>query len=257
MDVRATLAVFRFEFRRALTPVRLAFWLGLACFPPALMALIQYQAGPSLSASLVTFILFVLIPEVVCLMGLLLWATPAIHAELEGRTWSYLAIRSGGKGSVLLGKYLAAVVWTALAAWLAISVSMLFAAPMGNILRLWTVLTVLVLFSSLAYGALYVLLGVVFLRRAMMITVGYTLIFEMLVGFIPAIINQFTVQYHLRGMLARWLPMDNLPGIWGGLFQRTAPAGQHIFILLAATVGLLTVAVAILHRRELVRADDN
>jgi len=256
MDARATLAVFRFEFGRAFTPVRLVFGTALACFPPGLVALIHHLAGPPPDASAVAFMFFILIPEVVCLMGLLLWATPAIHAELEGRTWSYLAVRSGGKGSVLLGKYLAAVAWTAMAAVLSLSLSVLVVLPVQNPLRIWLVIGTLIVFSCLTYGALYMLLGVVFLRRAMMVAVGYTFVSELAIAFIPAVINQFTVQYHLRSMLLRWFPMKGMPRSMSALFG-DAPVGQHMFILLAATVALLTVAVAILHRRELVPADDN
>jgi len=256
MDARAILAVFRFEVSRALTPVRLVFAAALACFPPGLVALIRHLAGRPPDAASLAFVLFILIPEVVCLMGLLLWATPAIHAEVEGRTWSYLAVRSAGKGSVLLGKYLAAVAWTAMAAVLSLSLSILVMLPVESVLRIWLVLLTLIVFSCLTYGAIYMLLGVVFLRRAMMVAVGYTFVSELLIAFIPAMINQFTVQFHLRCMLVRWFPMKNMPRDMRILFG-DAPVGQHMFILLAATVGLLTVAVAILHRRELVRADDN
>ena len=51
-------------------------------------------------------ILFGLIPEVITLFGLLLWVTPVVQAELEGRTWIYLAVRPRGRVSMLLGKYL-------------------------------------------------------------------------------------------------------------------------------------------------------
>lgn len=256
MNFSAALAVFRFEFNRTLTPIRAVFWIALACFPPAIVGLIRYHAGSTLDPLAVPFILFVLIPEVVCLMGLLLWATPAIHSELEGRTWSYLAVRSGGKGAVLLGKYFTAVAWTALAAWLALTLSVLIAPRVEHALRLWGVIATLIVLSCLAYGALYVLLGVLFLRRAMVVAVGYTFISEFVVGFVPAIINQLTVQYHLRCLMAEWLQWDVLPPGMEELFFGTASASQHVLILLGATAFLLTAAVLILRRRELVTADE-
>ena len=255
MRLSATSAVFRFEFARAATPTRLAYWVGLALFPPALLTIIRIQIGPFYHFSQTTLMLFVLIPEVLCLMGLLLWATPAIHAELEGRTWCYLAVRSGGKGSVLMGKYLAAVVWTALLALLSLTLSVLIAAPPGNMLRLWTVFAVLIVLSCLTYGALCMLLAVVFLRRAMVAMVAYSVIFELVVGFIPAIINQLTVQYHLRSLLDEWLHVRILPRSMQTPLQ-SAPAWQHLLILAGATLALLTATIVILRKRELVRADE-
>lgn len=254
MNLWATLAVFRFELRRTLTPIRAVFWIGLACFPPLIVALIRHNGGHVGNSMQGAFPLFVLIPEAVCLMGLLLWATPTIHAELEGKTWSYLAVRSGGKGSVLLGKYMAAVAWTAPAAWLALTLCLMIARPGVGALHLWTVFAVLTAFSCLTYGALYVLLGIIFLRRAMVVAVAYTFISEVLVAMIPAVINQLTVQYHLRCLMAKWMHW-NLPPDMRLLFGM-GPAWQHVLILLGATAALLTAAVLVLRQRELVKADE-
>ncbi len=40
--------------------------------------------------------MFVLLPQVVTVLGLLLWATPVVHSELEGQTWVYAVVRPGG-----------------------------------------------------------------------------------------------------------------------------------------------------------------
>ena len=253
MSFRATMAVFRFELLRTLTPIRVVFWIGLACFPPAIVALIRYNAGHLGNPMQQAFPLFVLVPEAVCVMGMFLWATPAIHAELEGRTWSYLAVRSGGKGSVLLGKYLAAVAWTVPAALVGLTLAITILRPHDN-LQLWAVFSVLVVQSSLAYGALYMLFGVIFLRKAMVVAVAYTILVEIVLAFVPAVIRQFAVQFHLRCLLARWMEWKLPPD--AKLLFGEAPAWQHVLILLGATVALLTAAVCILRQRELVRADE-
>jgi ABC-type transport system involved in multi-copper enzyme maturation permease subunit len=83
--------------------------------------------------------LLYLIPQVVCLLGLLLWATPNVHSELEGRTWIYLAVRPDGKAMVLLGKYLTAVAWSASACLLALTISVIVCSAfqrLDNPLRL-------------------------------------------------------------------------------------------------------------------------
>ncbi len=263
MDAKATWAVFRFELSRALTTVRMLFWVAMVCFPPLLVTLTQLQTDnqPDLPDTVVT--IFLLVPEVVCLMGLLLWATPAIHAELEGKTWSYLAVRPGGKGSVLLGKYLAAVAWTMPAALLSLVICLGLAPAIENKLNVGSVMTALVLLSCFTYGALYTLFSTLFLRRAMMVAVGYTFISEVLVGMVPAIVNQFTVQYHLRCLMGLWIRFDRLPISFRPVFGLTrsgtpesGPWWQHVLLLLGATAVLLTLAVTVLRRRELVTADD-
>jgi ABC-type transport system involved in multi-copper enzyme maturation permease subunit len=259
MNVWATWAVFRFEWGRTLTVPRLAFSGALGLFPVLLLALVQSLGAHLEREGLGLLTLFVLIPQVLCMMGLLLWATPVIHSELEGRTWAYLALRPAGKGSVLLGKYLAAVAWTALVAQVSLALSMAVVRPEVDAMRVWGVLGGLTIFACLAYGAIYVLLGVIFLRRAMVAAVVYTLISEFALTWVPATIRQLTVQYHLRCLAAKWMGYSELPRhvrIDKELIFSSASTFQHLAILAAFTAVLLAAAMVILRRRELVRASD-
>ena len=45
----------------------------------------------------------------------------------------------------------------------------------------------------------------------MVIAVAYTLVFELIISFIPAIINTFTVQYRIRTLLLLWGEMKIAP----------------------------------------------
>ena len=76
MNPRAIWTVFRFEFSRTLTVPRLTIMSLLALFPASLMLLIQLQGGHLEYASRAGIAMFVLVPEVVVIMGLLLWAAP-------------------------------------------------------------------------------------------------------------------------------------------------------------------------------------
>jgi ABC-type transport system involved in multi-copper enzyme maturation permease subunit len=260
MDLRAAWTVFRFEWTRTLTVPRLAFGAVLALFPVALLALIQYQGGRLEVAYGAPIALFVLIPQVVCLMGLLLWATPVIHSELEGRTWTYLAIRPAGKGAILAGKYLTATTWTTLVALVSLTACMPVIWPDTEPLRVFAVVAALTVLASLAYGALYVLMGVIFLRRAMVAAVAYTVMSEFVVSWVPATIHHFTMQYHLRCLGAEWLGWpDDLPHdfpIDRELLFGSLSTELHLLILLSLTAALFTAAVFVLRHRELVRADE-
>jgi ABC-type transport system involved in multi-copper enzyme maturation permease subunit len=249
-------ATFCYECRRAFGPGRLVLVAALALFPPALIGLIQFQ-GAHLDQNrgpwAVT--LFILIPEVVCLLGLLLWATPVIQSEIEGKTWTYLAVRPGGKVPILLGKYAAALVWTLGTALVSLTLTLLVLSPPEGFFQPWGVFARLILLSCVTYAALYALLGVVFLRRAMGVAVAYTFLFEFLGGFIPAMVNQLTVQYHLRSLLFDWLDITDAPRRVREMFG-TGPAWEHVLGLGLMSLALLTLASLILRRRELVTTPD-
>lgn len=202
-------------------------------------------------------VFFGLIPEVITLFGLLLWVPPLVHAELEGRTWIYLAVRPRGRVSVLLGKYLTAIAWTTLAGWTSATVCVLIARP-ENGLRLWCTIVALVAIASVSYGALYALFGVWLHRRAMVLAVAYTLIFELLVSLIPAVINKCTVQYRLRGLFVTWMDWRNLfPDDAKEVFLGDEPAWLHLTILAVGVLVVMTVALQLIQRKEYATASDN
>jgi len=258
-SLRAIWSVFEFEFRRTLTWQRLAFVVVLSLLPVIMVSVVQYQ-GAHLERNMHGEIaLFILIPEVVCLMGLLFWATPAIHWELEGKTWSYLSVRPAGRSAILLGKYFAAVAWAVLCGWL--SLLLCLAALAGDLAigRALTTLGPLIAISCLVYGALYIFLSVMFLQRAMVAAVAYTALMEVVIAWIPATINQFSMHYHLRCVMAQWIGFD--PGRVGEgavlIFTSSWAPWQHLLTLSALALVLLTAAIAVLLQRQLVVAGDS
>jgi ABC-type transport system involved in multi-copper enzyme maturation permease subunit len=226
--------------------------LGLASFPAAILWTIRHQGGQLNHQEAWPLVLFVLIPELVCLLGLLLWITPWLQTEVEGKTWPYLAVRPAGKLPVLLGKYAAGVSWTMLTGWLALGLAIWAVWPLERGLHVAKVIGGLVAFSSMAYGALFSLLGAVFLRRGMMVAVAYTLI-EFIVRFIPAVVRQITVQYHLQSLLFHWIYRDEVNRKMAPFFGSAAP-WENVAVLAGYAVASLAVAAAILRRRELVTA---
>ena len=125
-----------------------------------------------------------------------------------------------------------------------------------NVLRPGFGLAVSILISSLVYGALFTLLGVIFLQKAMVAAVAYTALMEVVVAFVPATINHFSVQYHLRCLLSKWILEHPLPPnhpMQTVFFSNWQP-WQHLVVLLALAVALMTVAIVVLRRRQLVSA---
>ena len=259
IDPRGMLAVFRFECSRTITLPRLAGWVVLTGFSPALLALVSYKNGQLPERSQLPdeawwMFFFILIPEVTCLLGLLLWATPMIHSELEGRTWIYLSVRPRGKGSVLLGKYLTAMAWAGSSALVGLTVSVIVTQP-PDAMKLWSVYCALVALSCLTYGSVYTFLGVAFQKRAMVLAVLYTLLFEFVVSFIPAIINKITIHYRLRGLMVRLMDFSLPPNVAEEARFGTEEAWLQVVILIATTFTALGLSFYVLHKRELVSED--
>lgn len=247
MDRPLVFDVMRFELSRSMTVARLAVWVVLVAFPVLLFTAISVGTEVE-QVEWWGLRLYFLVPEVICLLGLLLWATPVISTEIEGQTWIYLAMRSSGRSSVLLGKYLTAVVWTASAAIVAITACMMIVDAIGGF-RLWIVLSVLSVLSCVAHAAIFVLIGVFFPRRTMVTAVAYTLCVEYALSFVPALANKLTVNYRLRGLLADWMQWDEALSGAEAVFGQE-PAWWHLSVLTTLTVALLTIAVLRLQRAE-------
>lgn len=212
----APLGVIRYELQRSLTPARLLGWALLVFFPILLTGLAQWRMHveqPNLPASQGTVffsaVLFILLPQVITILSLLLWATPAVNAELEGQTWVYAVVRPGGKAALLMGKYLVAVAWTATAGWAAAFVCVWLSQVEEPLRLLWTLVRLITL-ASFSYGALFLALGTLVQRRAMVVAFSYTLIVEVILASVPATINQLTVGFRLRSLGVQWQQLQRM-----------------------------------------------
>lgn len=256
--------MFRFEWKRSRTVPRMAWWVVLTLLPPGLFLLIRLTAGlpPVHARDLVASIgTFALCPGVVCVMGVFLWATPAVTSELEGHSWVYLAVRPYGKTSLLIGKYIVAVAWTIPSGLISSFLSLLILAP-EEFFRALGVESALVCLSCMAYAAVFALIGVVFIKRTMVIAIAYIIFVEVILASVPAVVNTLTIQFRLRCLGVRWMEMEKqIPPeghqAWRVFFGEET-AAWHLFILFAATVGLLAAAAFVLRIREFTSsAEDN
>lgn len=256
MSLRGIWASFRFECGRSMALSRLSWCLGMALFPVGLLYLIRTDDPDALTDKEgLTVFLYFLIVRVLCPLGLLLWATPIIHSEIEGKTWPYVSVRPGGKTSVLFGKYFAAVLWTVIGGWVGLALAVSLGEP-EDAAHTAYLLGRLVVLGSFTYGAVYTLIGVVFLKRAMVVTVAYTLLVEVALTLVPAVINEATVAFRLRALLVKELQLERVSEVWNLLIS-DAPASRHMVILAFYTVGCLVAALLVLRRRQLVLARED
>lgn len=256
MTARGVWAVLRFEGKKSLRLSRAVWWAILALVP-LFLALSIRSGAPSAfrREGEVAAYLYILAVRALPSLALLLWAAPAIHAETESKAWTYVASSPRGKSSLVLGKYVLAVLWAAAVGLIAVSACLLgpFREHAG---RLWPVFAELVALSSAAYGALYFLLGAIALRRAMVVAVAYTFAIEVALTLVPAVVNQLTIDYRLRSILAGDLGFAaSIARVSREFVASGSPPGQAAILGLYA-LAALAASLAVVSRRQLVAAQE-
>lgn len=241
-------SVVRYELRRARTPIRAVTWIMLAAFPIALMWLARQVSRQDLPIEVASVTIYLLVPQVTCVLAMLMWATPTIQSEVEGQTWIYVALRPHGRPAIVIGKYIVSVIFAASAGCTA-AIGSAVASGVDDVSRLASSICALVLLSSLCYGAMYSLLGTLLYRRAMVMAVAFTLFIELVLSIIPATINKLTISYRLRSLLTHWLPL-RIDSDAESLFASTESTTAHIVQLFLYVGITLTLAVITAHLRE-------
>lgn len=264
----AILAVAEFQLGRLRSPPRLLMAALGVIFPAAVMLAVRWAAsavganaggnletGRELAAAigidrgLATTLLYALVPEAVCMLGLLVTMCPAVADELERGTWIHVAVRPGGRRALLLGTYLAAVLWTSAVGILG-AVLAVFVGGVDDPLPLIGVLSALVVLSTVGRAALFALPAVVLPKRALVASVVVALVVEFVAGFIPAVVNQLAVSLRLRSLLVAWMGWRYKVPADFRLFVDTQPAWLQVTAVLVLAVLYLVTAVAILEYRQ-------
>ncbi len=207
--------------------------------------------------SLWAVFLYVMIPCLSSALGVLLTAGPAVATELEQRSWVYMATRPHGIIWLLLGKFLVAFTWGYSAALIALTGATAFMSVTSKF-AVWWPMAVLSGLSCLAYSGVFLFVGAIFPKRAMVFSVMYAAIVEVVLGIIPAIVNRLTVQYRLRSLLLRWLEFDKSirdEGVFESMIG-SDPAWMHIAWLLGLTVVYVVAAQIIVHKKEFTAASE-
>ena len=243
------MAVACFQINRLLTPPRLALAAIGAAFPTAVLLAATKARGSALDTDLGAILLYCLVPVAVCMLGLLVTMCPVVADELERGTWVHIAVRPGGRRALLLGTWLAAVLWTGAVALFALLLAV-FAGVIENGLILLGPFSVLVCLSCIGRAALFSLPAVIIPKRALVASVGVALVVEYLAGLIPAVVNQLTVSLRLRTLLVRFMDWrQNMP-IELQLLVDDRPPWAQVAAVLILTVVFLAVAVAIVEWRQ-------
>lgn len=271
-------ATCSFELRRSFTFQRTAVSIVLALFPPVMLTLLilgtqvtqrrvadaEVQQAMSTVQDMSTLVT-VLLVAIVCLLSLLLWATPNVHTELEGKSWNFVASRPGGRVSVFLGKFLASLLVSFAISLIAISLCVLVSDRMlgsADSQRLWIALSGVFMLGCVVYSAIFSMFGTLFIKRSMVVAAGYLVGSDLILASIPgALINKLTIRYHLQEIGISWigwfLPAPSAEQDYRSVFGEAWPTWWHVFIILFATSIALAIGGWIIVNREYITTDEN
>ena len=240
-------AVTGFQLSRLLTRPRLAMGLAGAIFPAAVMFAVTRTA--SIDRNMTVVMIYALIPEALCVLGLLVTMCPVVADELERGTWIHIAVRPGGRQNLLLGTFAAAVLWTAAVSFTALMLTLLVAQPTQPI-GLIVMFSVLIGLSCVGRAALFALPAVILPKRALIASVGVALIVEYFAGLLPAVVNQITVSLRLRSLLVEWMGWRQELPIEMTLFVDDYSAPVQVIAVCILVFVLLATAIFILNHRQ-------
>jgi len=258
--VKATIATYLFELRMSLTGRRAITGLVLAGFPPTLCLLIAKQVP---EPAVVGLMLTVLIMAVE-LFALLFWVPAGIYSELEGKNWVFSTSRPAGRTSMMIGKWLSGSTWAILVGVIALSSAIVFLMPIVDLSGIFFPAVLSIVIGAIAYGAIFSLLGVVALKRAMGLCVAYFAIIEMVISMLPAIVQKGTVFYHLRCIIFHTADHNAMGISRMGADEISAMVGFNQLPLWGnfVSIALITLffggmAVYVINTRQLVTKQDD
>ena len=213
----------------------------------------SFDASGPFSWDLVTgIILFMIYPQTLCLLLAILYGASLLQTELESKTLTYLFTRPLSRSRIVWGKYLATVLALLLPFILSFSISWVLLDMPGGA-TLFGALLVACLFGLFCYQALFILIGMLIPTRAMVACLIYAVAIEFALSFIPALVNMFTVTYHLRSLVVLLvgyeLPRDLDRIVAGRDMSMSLVALTSIAVVSMVLVGILV------NRREYVVTD--
>lgn len=253
--LQATVSSLWSELRRSFSGERAAIALLLAMFPPFIMFMVLRTADAATVA--LAELLMAVILWIVGLLSLILWLPPGIYSELEGQTWILSTSRPYGRVSLVLGKYGAATVWTLLVLMVSYAVTWVVCLRYFDLREFaWGYYQVSIL-AALSYGAVFSLLAVLALKRAMGFAVGYVLVSEILLASVPAVVQKFTIRYHLQSIGLETisgfgLDKEEFQELVNVILHEPLPLWANYTCLLLGSVAVMSLTLAVVNWRQMI-----
>jgi ABC-2 type transport system permease protein len=253
--------IFELSLRQMLRSRRTVF-LALLAGGPALLALGARLAG---EAAVTTVRVNGVTVDGASMFGMMIWmlfvrfivpvlgvfyGTALIADEVEDRTITYLFTRPVRRGAVLIGKYLAYLVCTALVVLPAVMVVHLLLVPPREASAFMPLLQDLgILALGLAvYGALFALVGAA-LKRPLVAGLLFAFGWEQVALIVPGYLRRFTVAYYLQSLVPH-ATSDGAISLFDAVRDEVPSPASSLFWLAVVLLGSLYLAARAVERRE-------
>jgi ABC-type transport system involved in multi-copper enzyme maturation permease subunit len=181
------------------------------------------------------------------------YGTSLIADEVDDKTITYLFTRPVRRGAVVVGKYMAYLLCTALVVLPSVMIVYFLMVPFGQIpasfISLVVDLGVLGL-GLAAYGALFALVGAA-LRRPLIIGLVFVFGWELVTLLLPGYLKRLTLAYYLQPLVPHAMPTgDTVSLLQGALFREPPSVAMSLGCLALAIVASLVIAVRVVEKRE-------
>lgn len=256
-------AVFQLQVRQVFAGQRKWLLLVGMAIPLLVLAMLRFELGlerfnEDMVRAIATIALYLAFGLGVTTLAALLYGTAVINAEVHHATLTYLFTRNISRGRVVLGKYLANVVILTVCTGASVVVGWLVFGQLD--VRLLAGILSAVVLSTVAYNAVFTLIGTLFPNKTLVSGVVYLGALELAPSFVPAVVREFTIGYHTRSVA---IEVVGLPAVASELDEEIIdlfglaglnPLGSLITIC-GITAGALFLSCWIATRREFSLAD--
>lgn len=182
------------------------------------------------------------------------YGTALVADEVEDKTLTYLFARPIQRGAVVIGKYAAYLVCTALVVLPSVVLVYFLLIPFGEIGAGFVplIMDLGILAIGLAvYGALFALIGAL-LKRPLLVGLVFAFGWEQVALLVPGYLRQFTVAYYLQALVPHAMPADGAMSLLESVFREVPSPWTSLFWLMFALVASLYFAARAVERREYV-----
>ena len=180
-------------------------------------------------------------------MVTLLFGTGALGDDWEEKSLVYLLTRPIPRWCIFSCKFLAAAPWA-----LATTVGALFLLERiaflqahESFISLFGFCFRAILLGTLAYTALFTLLGAVF-RHSTLIAIGYVFIIEVFLGSVPGILKRLSIRFHVWSMIYDGGPLHPEKE----MFFLPVSGETASWVLTSVAVGCVIIGAFLFSRRE-------
>jgi ABC-2 type transport system permease protein len=207
------------------------------------------RVGGSAMFGMMIWVLFVRF--IVPVLGVF-YGTALMADEVEDKTITYLFTRPIQRGAVLVGKYLAYLVCTALVVLPSVMIVYFMMVPFsevpasfGSLVKDLGILAI----GLAVYGALFALTGAV-LKRPLVIGLIFAFGWEQVALLMPGYLKRFTLAYYVQALVPHAMPSDGPVSLLQSVFRDVPSAGTALFWLIFALLASLFLAARAVERRE-------